>query len=252
MKKINSVIMAILLSSLVYSNAMAAGPKKINKCTTISKSGSYVVNRNLQATAKTAGNCIVIDADFVTLDLNGFTLTGLGDGTGVGVWNNDVPHQGLLVRNGMITGFQSGISFPFSRGSTVESIKAFSNDWTGIRVYSGSTVTGNTASDNGFTGILVGFGSIVVANTASDNGRDGMNVGTRSTVTANRASNNGANGLNIGLYSTVTGNIASGNNAKGLGLFCPSNIIGNTASGNSGQNIALSGFGCRQSNNLGL
>ncbi len=250
MKKIISLITVILLTSLVYSNAMAAGPKKINKCMTINKSGSYVVNKNLQATRKTAGSCIVIDADFVTLDLNGFTLKGLGDGTGNGVGDNGAPHSGIVVRNGMITEFENGIEFSPRSNSTVENIRALNNDRVGINVSSGSIVTANTASNNGSIGILVGFGSIVAGNTASGNGHHGINVGTRSTVTGNRVSNNDKNGLHIGLYSTVTRNIASGNSANGMKLFCPSNIIGNTATGNNDQNIALSMAGCRLSDNL--
>ena len=109
MKKIISMITVVFTIGLIWSSALAGGPKKINKCMTITKSGSYIVIKNLRASAKTNGNCIIIDADFVTLDLNGFTLTGLGNDTGNGVSDYGYVRQGIVVRNGKVTKFSTGI-----------------------------------------------------------------------------------------------------------------------------------------------
>ena len=49
------------------------GPIKIEKCRTIGQAGSYKLVRNLTITT---GDCLVITADFVTIDLAGFTITG--------------------------------------------------------------------------------------------------------------------------------------------------------------------------------
>ena len=51
---------------------------RISKCTTISKPGSYVLTRNLTA----SGDCLMVAANFVTLDLGGWVITGNGTGTG--------------------------------------------------------------------------------------------------------------------------------------------------------------------------
>ena len=51
---------------------VAAIRAKTAKCGTITDSGSYAVKKNLVA----EGDCIVVAADYVTIDLGGFTLTG--------------------------------------------------------------------------------------------------------------------------------------------------------------------------------
>jgi hypothetical protein len=53
----------------------AEGPIEIEKCQTISKSGSYKLVNNFTFTG-TTGTCLSITADFVTIDLGGFTISG--------------------------------------------------------------------------------------------------------------------------------------------------------------------------------
>ena len=51
----------------VSAREVAAAPKPVDSCRTLYKSGSYVLTDNLGV----AGNCIIVAADDVTLDLNG-------------------------------------------------------------------------------------------------------------------------------------------------------------------------------------
>jgi hypothetical protein len=65
-----SALGAIVLTPLVGAKAQDSreeGPAKIQKCQTINKPGSYKLVRNITATR----NCLVITADFVTIDLAG-------------------------------------------------------------------------------------------------------------------------------------------------------------------------------------
>ena len=48
-----------------------------------------------------AGNCIVVGADSVTIDLGGFTIT--GNGTGNGITDAGQARKGVVARNGSIT-----------------------------------------------------------------------------------------------------------------------------------------------------
>lgn len=57
-----------------------AGPATIGSCQPIDKPGSYELSNNLEAKA---GDCIVVNADFVTIDMKGFTLFGSGTGAGI-------------------------------------------------------------------------------------------------------------------------------------------------------------------------
>ncbi|MGH9900357.1 MAG: hypothetical protein ACRD68_00800, partial [Pyrinomonadaceae bacterium] len=79
----------------------AAARKPIRSCQTIDDSGSYLLTKSLTA----AGDCLVIAADNVTVDLNGFTIT--GDGTGKGITDGGAQLKNITVRNGGVTNFQT-------------------------------------------------------------------------------------------------------------------------------------------------
>jgi hypothetical protein len=98
-------IAPISLLALVAVSPAQAGLTQITACGTISQSGSYVLAQNLSAAS---GDCLVIAATRVTIDLAGFTITGTGTGTGITAIN---PFD-ITVRNGSITGFHSGVFFP--------------------------------------------------------------------------------------------------------------------------------------------
>jgi len=242
--------------------ALAAGPSKITKCQTITQSGSYAVENNLTAT----GDCLVIAADFVTLDLGGFVLT--GGGTGQGVTDLGSAHKGIVVRNGMVTNFGVGISL-VSEGAVVEGVRAINNSGSGIFLLSGTLtgstatnnalfgilssgiVAGNTAISNGSDGIVAGSGAVLTGNVTGHNGGRGIFVfGASSIVTGNTATSNVGDGIEVGAGITATGNSAAANGGHGLEVFCPSNVIGNTAVSNTGTNLMLNGIGCNDSNNV--
>ena len=57
-----------------------AQPTTITACQTISQPGAYVLAANL---SNAEGSCLVITASFVTIDLQGFTISGALAGYGV-------------------------------------------------------------------------------------------------------------------------------------------------------------------------
>src|SRR5688572_20721156 len=115
----------------------AAAPDNINNCRTITQPGSYLVRDNLTA----SGDCLVVQADFVTIDLNGFVIS--GNGPGVGISDVNVERRGITVRNGTITGFGNGVGLRASRGVTVENIRAIANGNNGVSVGQLATVRGS-------------------------------------------------------------------------------------------------------------
>ena len=249
MRKIILLIAVVMINGFVCRIALAGGPKKISKCMTITKSGSYVVNKNLQATAKTDGHCIIIDEDNVTLDLNGFTIKGLGDSTGKGVYDDETSYRGIIVRNGVITGFEYGIRLAASKGATIEKITATNNFLFGINPGHGSTVIENIVSGNSGTGIGANDGCTIIDNTAYDNDWSGISAGEGGTIIGNTAYDNGKYGLITGYGSTVTGNTAR-KNKDGMKFYCPSSVIGNTSTNNTDSNYTYDGSGCNFINNL--
>jgi len=109
----------------------------------ITEPGFYYLTRNLTASA--AGPGITITASDVTLDLNGFVLTGLGADDGILVGSH-----GVVIRNGSIVNWAEGIDAFFAFGARYESL-VFMNDTFAIDTGIGATLTDCTVigSPNG-------------------------------------------------------------------------------------------------------
>ena len=238
------VFVSLVAVSLTATTVIADSPKKITRCKTITQPGSYLVTRNLKAT----GDCIVIRADFVTIDLNGFVL--VGNEIGDGITDDCQEHNGIEVRNGSVTGFNTGIHLPLSANCVVERIRATDNTLVGIHTHDGCTVNGNVASFNGQNGIRADDSSIVSDNVTRGNGFQGIIAQIGSLVSGNTSSRNGADGIKVDRHCLLIGNNAYSNGANGLNVDCPTNIINNTATSNRNANLRLSGNGCETTNNL--
>jgi hypothetical protein len=206
-------------ASLRASRCCPGGDQNPELPNTIHNPGSYKLVRNLTASANT--DCLVISANFVTIDLAGFTINGRGSAMGYGIQSTPQSAgqgpQGIAVRNGSISNFTGGISLSFTNGSIVE----------GIRV---SCATLPTAT----VGISVGQGG------SSGIARDNTVTSTTLPASGQRDSES---------PSTVIGNTAK-NFCDGFIVFCPSNVTDNTAAHNSNQNLDLTGAGCSNTNNV--
>jgi hypothetical protein len=246
-----------------YATA-AAAPTKINSCQTLTQSGSYVLAKNLTA----AGDCLVVGNDFITIDLNGFTISGQGTGSGIKLQGDcGCAGRGFEIRNGTIFAFARGIDFRVLGGAPgknlIERIRVVDNSEFGVFMDEIAIVKDSIFFHNGVCiflkgcprptesgdGLHVGRGSVVTGNTASENAGNGIVVGSGSTVIGNSADGNGANGFVVSGPSTLVNNTAGGNSNIGLSINCPSNLIGNTAVGNS-QNLSLGGAGCNNEHNV--
>ncbi len=155
---------------------------------TISQPGSYVLTSNLTGSNGLDG--FIIDADDVTLDLNGFALVGVtGSLDGVHV---DGAHSNITVKNGTIRSWAArGISAALAVNGRFEglSIGNCSND--GISVGSNSIIRVLSVTDNGAAGIHVaGNWNRIDSNNVTDNDR-GIDVdGTDNIIIRNSAGNN--------------------------------------------------------------
>ena len=88
---------ALALGAMVLAPGAGAreeGPTEIERCQTISQPGSYVLVHNLTAT----GDCLLINADFVTVDLAGFAIIGSGTGTAITVPRADASNSEARLR----------------------------------------------------------------------------------------------------------------------------------------------------------
>jgi hypothetical protein len=217
---------------------------------TITLSGSYYVTQNLSITG---GTCITVAANDVTIDLNGFTVTGGGPTSPYGIYINNVSN--VEVRNGTIKNFSSGVyayneDIPTQTSSNrVINVRAMGNHNAGIQLDSQyNLIKECTVANNVGYGIAANYGSTITNNLAYAN-QNGIGSGIDCTITNNRVYDNLQNGIIAGGVNTVTHNAVYHNNSSGSvtngGLYLtPNNIAkNNTLFANFPNNMYVSGSG---------
>ncbi len=250
---------------IMPTNRVQLNQQAITLPYTISEPGSYVLTSNLTGTPGNDG--IIIDADTVTLDLNGFALIG-GKGTGNGIVVTGF-RQNLAVRSGVIVGWSSsGVDAASAsnslfenlrtRGNTVDGLRAGSdavvknceaqlNGRFGIFTNIGCTLFGCTASENGDTGVQTQR-SLITSCTADQNSNIGIAAQDSSTVTDCSATTNGGHGIALQTGSNVTGCTAA-RNRNGIHTLGSCRIVSNLVVGNTSAGIRVKGTGNRIENN---
>jgi hypothetical protein len=213
-------------------DAPEEGPIGIEKCQTISRPGSYKLVNNLNFTGPAGGTCLPITADFVTIDLAGFTISRrisiFPRTTAIAAGDNTT---GIAVRNGSISIFDVGVDLG-GNGSIVEGLRLA--HCTELGIAAEGIVKGNAVV------AITGPGPFT-----------GVGISATGTVTGNSARGTRFIGLQIGPGSTVIGNtVTDGSDGYGIFVDCPANVTDNTAVNNSSINLRLDGTGCNNTNNV--
>src|SRR4051794_37566268 len=102
----------LLFGSILSAQAQLAVPpcKAITALPAIiNASGIWCLQKDLTSTA-TTGNAIDVQAGAVTLDLNGFTITGSLSNSTQAIGIHSLNRRNVTMRNGTIRGFRIGIS----------------------------------------------------------------------------------------------------------------------------------------------
>jgi hypothetical protein len=199
---------------------------------TITNSGSYYLTTNLVGIGGSAG--VTINANNVTLDLNGFTLQGVPlSGNGIYVANS---FTNLVFRNGSITGWGS------------HGIDTYSAAFPRNMVFDRLTISGNAQR-----GIFSEAGCIVRDCLFIGNGSDGFNsVGGE--ITGCLARNNGGYGFSV--YGAELHQCVGEYNTGGGFSLSYSRALDCNSKQNSGNGFTCVGAGdairgCRSANNTG-
>jgi parallel beta-helix repeat protein len=177
---------------------------------TISYPGSYYLAENIQ----TSGGGITVQADYVTIDLMGFTLSG---GTGLGIDGSG--NERTTIRNGTVQ-FWSGTGIRLGGKAVLSDLIVFNNMGSGIDVGIDSRVTDCTVTNNTVHGIIVRVGSIVRNCAASNNLQNGIWVTSSladhgALVTGCVVDMNERNGIRVDGFTTVLDNYIRGNDKSG-------------------------------------
>ncbi len=169
MRLIMGTVALLAIMSLAVS-ASASGPTKLKQPSSfplvISKSGSYVLASDITVPSANT-TAISVQADNVTIDLNGFSILGPGtSGSGNGI---DVPGgQNTAVLNGSVQGMgNNGLSL---NGGRIDGVRALRNGGDGIDCGQAGVVSNSIATLNGRNGIDCHAGGVVSNSIAQSNG----------------------------------------------------------------------------------
>ncbi|MCA9305534.1 MAG: right-handed parallel beta-helix repeat-containing protein [Phycisphaerales bacterium] len=176
----------------------------------IGSSGSYYITGNFSALI--AGqDAITINADDVTLDLNGFSIRN----TEIGFFNRGVviasSAENVHILNGAIIGCDlEGVSGPDSMGVSVSGLRVGDCGGNGIYLGSDANVRGCTLVSNN-EGARVGNGSAVHNTVANSNQSHGITIVGTGTISGCSANSNGGAGFASGFAGNITDCSARGN-----------------------------------------
>ena len=241
----------------------------------ISVPGSYVLGEDIQGLGGQHG--ITIDADDVTLDLNGFTVRGdlqIGSINGIHVEPDPGPQDraNITIRNGVVRDFgENGIQTSLSKNGVIEDIKAHHNGlgsnggvgifaWqgyvvrdcvafdnrkgnslsllgSGIVTSHGCIISGCATIENERTGISAGVGSVVIGCVARNNMEDGISGGVTCVFADCSADNNTGRGIDATQFSVVRGCVTRNNGSHGIEGLNECTITNSVASANGGDGI---------------
>ncbi|HEY9074380.1 MAG TPA: hypothetical protein VIN67_09640, partial [Desulfobaccales bacterium] len=200
-----ALVVAVLLSSpaawadgdfyVIAGGGAAVGTKITSVPYEIKNSGFYYLGGNL--TSSGSGNAITVNADNVTLDLMGFSLSHSGPlVAGYGIRMSG--RYNVAIRNGTVSFFYAGIaedSFIYGAQHRVSNVRAIYNTYN-ISLSGKNHLVNACSGSNGTTGIYVETG-VITSSVASNNDDSGIQIG-RGSIIGNIANNNGTAGFLFG------------------------------------------------------
>ncbi len=116
---------------------------------------------------------IAVVADGVTVDCNGFSITGNGEGSGILI----TERTGVRVLNCRVLNFEAGIHMVGGSGNTIDSTTVTGSSVGIVLASTNDNTISNSAFNANGSGIVVTSGSsgnTIIGNEASGNGSDGF------------------------------------------------------------------------------
>ena len=203
---------------------------------TISSSGSYYLTTNLVC----AGVGITIDADNVTLDLNGFAIIGRDSASTWGIHTSSGYYTNLVVRNGTITSFgQLGMDVSMCRGSLFENLALLDNGYSGIAIGDYSQANHCRAANNGSHGFSINARSTAIGCIALKNGLNGFDGDSDAIILNCIAYSNRQNGIKTDDNSQVKNCVSTCNSSNGIITLTGSLLEGNNCASNGIHGISV-------------
>ncbi|MEM6395018.1 MAG: right-handed parallel beta-helix repeat-containing protein [Bacteroidota bacterium] len=213
----------------------------------INQPGSYYFTRNISIDQSNGNNLdgITIDADDVTLDLNGFTLEGdfsTSNRTDDGIFILG-DQDNIVIKNGVIRNWGGdGVNALNCDNCTFVDLLVEGNDGDGILADFGAIIYQCVARGNAVDGLEGDDNTIIYDCEASNNGDNGIETSEGGRVINCTATGNASDGIDVAPGSRVEGCVAAENGIYGIDLALGGQVLNCTANlnGRNGIDIASS------------
>ncbi|MEM6398385.1 MAG: right-handed parallel beta-helix repeat-containing protein [Bacteroidota bacterium] len=227
----------------------------------IDEPGSYYFTDNIAISGNNADG-IRINVSHVTIDLNGYNLSGAmnaRDGIVVGGGRKNI-----VIKNGTVSDWQrhgvnalsasesifmdliasnnGGDGIVARDNCLIHKCVAAGNGFDGLEVRNASIISNSAANDNGDNGIQTNEGALVINCTSYQNEVDGFALEAGCRIENCNAYQNGEYGIDLGLGGQVINCIANENRSNGIDLASSCIAINNAANRNG--RCHLDGNGC--------
>jgi parallel beta-helix repeat protein len=220
-------------------------PGDINNSFIINEPGSYYLVAPF--VGEVAKNGILIDANDIVIDLNGFGLTGVaGSGKGFYVQGQ---HTNLVIQNGSVNRWGSvGINlnnetlfaFSFVNCVTLRNLHVSENGANGIKAEKTVIITDCLVTDNGNYGISASIGANVRGCTVLRNQSVGIGLGRDALISECVVADNGDRGIQVFNGDALVRHCnVNDNSSNGIYAGPNSSIIGCTIKNNDKHGIEV-------------
>ena len=234
---------AFLCVFLLVSGAAAASTP-ITGPTVITEPGSYYLANNIRDSPDPVA--ILIQCSNVVLDGKGKTIDGTDKvgSYGIQIYNAAMTLVNVIIKNVVLSDWDSGIFINDVKNSQFEKITSMSNVNHGVLVANsmGNTFSKITTTNNGGVGVLLYSQSnhnTLTEVTSQNNGNDGIRFrfSNGNRLQKSKILDNAGHGINFNEganYNTVTQNKINGNKQNGIEIWKSSynTITQNTLTGN--------------------
>ena len=229
---------------------------------TITASGSYRLAGNLDVDVSavpspSSTTAIEVQTDRVTIDLNGFTISGpvvcsggppvtscanSGSSGADGVFATSGSDM-TTVRDGHIVGMgEEGIQL--NAGARVDGVTVRSNGGVGIQSGANSVVRDVNVLFNGNFGVLLENNTLLSGSAVIGNMQGGVLASKSLVARDNTVRANGGRGFSTDRDAVLADNVVTSNGGIGLFVFNSGSVVaGNVAKDNAGAGLDCSGFG---------
>lgn len=243
MGRVMRFVVALLSVAALAGGAVSGANSQVLGC-----GAEVTTNVTLTAPMTGCSTGLVVGADGITVDLNGYAIEGVGADAGSGI--EAVGRSGITIKNGDIRGFDAGVRLVGVNGSTVERL-TISDTNRGISLgnfqilgadSSFNEIRGNTVT-NSSSGIFmeVSHSNQVLKNSLLDNSGSGVFcfAGQGNQIESNISVGNGTGIELISCTETsLLKNVASRNRTSGIWRQeSPGIVQKNAANDNGGLGI---------------